>query len=98
MMEENNMEAQEMAGKYFLELYDQIPEAYRERYGIQLITSTEWVKFPMLYIAIKEAKISIIPNGKEIHISEANDQLTISIIGAAEIYMYKQFTLIGTIL
>lgn len=98
MMEENNMEAQEMAGRYFLALFDQIPEAYRERYGIQLITSTEWTKFPMLYIAIKEAKISIIPNGKEIHISEANDQLTISIIGAGEIYMYKQFTLIGTIL
>jgi len=92
------MEAQELLGKYFLELYDQIPEAYRERYGIQLITSTEWVKFPTLYIAIKEAKISIIPNGKEIHISEADDKLTISIIGAAEIYMYKQFTLIGTIL
>lgn len=92
------MEAQEMAGKYFLELFDQIPEAYRERYGIRLISPTEWTTFPMLYIDIKEAKISIIPNGKEIHISEADDKLTISIIGAAEIYMYKQFTLIGTIL
>lgn len=92
------MEAQEMAGKYFLELFDQIPEAYRRRYDIRLISSTEWTKFPMLYIAIKEAKISIIPNGKEIHISEADDKLTIKIVGAAEIYMHKEFTLIGTFL
>jgi hypothetical protein len=94
-MENKNMKAQ---GKYCLELYDQIPEAYRERYDIQLKTSPEEVKFLTLYIHISEGNTTIIPDGKEIHISEADDKLTIKIDGAAEIYMYKKFTLIGIIL
>lgn len=83
--------------KYCLKLYDQIPEAYRERYDIQLKTSPEEVKFLTHYIHINEGNTSIISDGRKIHISEADDKLTIKIDGA-EVYMYKHFTLIGTIL
>jgi hypothetical protein len=91
------MEAQELLGKYFLELFDQIPEEYRERYGIRLITANEFSKFPVIIMEIKEAKLSIIPTGKEILIEETPSQLRIKIVGGAEVNMYKEFKLINTI-
>jgi hypothetical protein len=81
---------------YFREAYDKIPEAYRERYGILLIEAYENTSFiPVLSIEIKHARISIIPNGKEISVSEANDRLTIKAEGAAEIWLHKHYTMLS---
>lgn len=91
------MEAQEVLGNYFSNIFDQIPESYRERYGIRLITANQFSMFPVIYMEIKEAKMSIIPTGKEILIEETPTQLRIKIIGGAEVNMYKEFKLINTI-
>jgi len=82
----------------FAEVFNQIPEIYREKYGIKLITANESSKYSVLYAEIREAKISIIPRGKHITINEQENQLTIYIDEIATIRMHKDFTLIYTLL
>lgn len=99
IMMENNMMAGKSLGEQFLELYDQIPEAYRERYRISLVHCPEYTLESLYFIAINEAKISIIPRSdRAVWIAEAEDKLSIFIEGVGEIYMYKNYTLIAAVL
>lgn len=82
----------------FAEVFNQIPEIYREKYGIKLITANESSKYPVLYADIREAKLSVIPNGKAITINELDGKLIIEIEGSGKIHMYKNYTLIYTLL
>jgi hypothetical protein len=90
------MTASESANKIFQEVFDMIPESYRERYGIRLITANQFSAFPAMYAEIQEAKVSIIPNGKEILVEELPGKLIIDIVGSGKIHMYKNFTCIYT--
>ncbi len=92
------MEPIHKASSAFAEVFNQIPEIYREMYGIKLITANEFTKFPVLYAEIREAKMSIIPRGKDITINEQENQLTIYIDEIATIRMHKNFTCIYTLL
>jgi hypothetical protein len=92
------MEMINKASSAFAEVFNQIPELYREKYGIKLITANEFTKFPVLYAEIREAKLSIIPNGKDITINEREGKLIIDIEGSGKVHMYKNYTLIYTLL
>jgi hypothetical protein len=87
----------ETVHEIFREAFESIPDFYKERYGIGLITANEFTKFPVIYAEIKEAKLSIFPNGEEILISEDEEKLIVK-IGKATIHMYKKVTLIYTFL
>lgn len=93
------MEAREQANKLFREAYDQIPEIYRERYGILLIEAYENISFiPMLSLQIKHARLSIIPNGKEISVEEFPEKLIIKVDGVSEIFLNRHNTLMSVII
>lgn len=75
----------------FQEVFDMIPETYRERYGIRLMTCD-----PCLYLDIEEARLTILNSDKKVRVGEDSHCIYIKVDDMTRITMYKNFNLIYT--
>lgn len=90
------MTAIEAKNKMFQEVFDMIPESYRERYGIRLITAG-LPPVPCMYLEIEKAKLAILNRSNHnVSVEETQESLCLKVEGSANIFMYKNFTCIYT--
>ena len=75
----------------FQEVFNMIPETYRKRYGIRLMSSD-----PCLYLDIEEARLTILNSDKRVRVSEDSHCIYLKVDDMTRITMYKNFNLIYT--
>lgn len=75
----------------FQEVFNMIPETYRERYGIRLMSYD-----PCLYLDIEEAKLTILNSNKQVRVSEDSHCIYLKVDDMTRITMYKNYKLIYT--
>lgn len=83
----------------FQEVFDMIPESYRERYGIRLMIAEEGFDWPCKWLSINSGNLAILHSftrDKQLSVEERQDSLSLKVEGCAEITMYKNFTCILT--
>ena len=88
----------EATNRMLQQVFDMIPDTYRERYNIRLMTAGEGWNFPVKYLDIEHGQLSILNEERPVSVTEHQDQLCLKVGHSAEIRMYKNFTCIYTLL
>ena len=86
----------ELTNVMFREVFNKIPEACRERYGIRLMTTEFPTSCPLQYIDITSGSITILNSDKEISVSENEHCVYIGVGDRTKITMFKNLTWIYT--